>query len=403
METMERNPWLQVVLVLLALAGALWLFDWLLGLAGYLADIILLFFLAWLLAFVLFPLADRVATLRIPWVNGWRPLSHGPAVVLVYLGLLLVLVILGLLLAPVVVTQLAQLGSDLPGYAGRLPTLAQMQSELNRWGVPVDLNTVYQPQALIDQAKSVGGMLAQNALSIATGIVTVAFDLLVVLVLSFYLMLDGPALARRAMSLVPSRYQGQAEFFSDSVARSFGGFIRGQLAQAILYGLVTATVMRLAGLSFVAAVSTVCGLAMIIPFVGPVLAVIPPVALAAVQAPGAFVGVLLTLFLVQQVIVNVIAPKIMSSSIGMHPLMVLLSTMIGVRVAGFWGAFFGVPVTGVLYAMLAFFYRNAARDAIAGGRGLDPAATAPLPSGRRRGGRELSEPASAPPPSGKAG
>lgn len=359
---MERNPWLKAVLVLLAIIGTLWLMGWIWDLISRFGDILLLFFLAWLLAFVLHPVADWLTKVKVPWFRGPRPLSYRAAVLVVYLGLILLLVILGLLLIPVIVAQAIQLGASLPTYVAQLPRIGQLQEELDKLGVPVDLTTVYRPELIIDQARSLGGTLAQNALGIATGVANMTFNLLIILILSFYLMLDGPEISRKLLGLVPTQWQDEATFFMSSVTRTFGAFIRGQLLQALIYGLGTALIMAVAGLSYVAIVSAFSGLVMIIPFVGPFLAILPPAILAAIQAPGAFLWIFIALLVLQQVVINVIAPKFMSESLGMHPLLVFLAMLVGVKVAGFWGALFGVPVMGVLYAMAEFFYRRALEE-----------------------------------------
>jgi predicted PurR-regulated permease PerM len=105
-------------------------------------------------------------------------------------------------------------------------------------------------------------------------------------------------------------------------------------------------------------VSSFSGLAMIIPFIGPLIAIVPPVALAAAQSPGSLVGVLISLFILQQVVTSVIAPKIMSETVGIHPLLVLFAMLVGVKVAGFWGALFGVPVVAVIYATIVYMYQH---------------------------------------------
>ncbi len=395
---MERNALTRTVLVIFAAIGAIWLLGWAWDLAGHFSDIILPFFLAWLLAFVMYPLADTLSKLPIPLPRGHRSLSHGPAVVLVYLGLILLIVLLGVILVPLVVAQVAQLGTTLPQYASQLPTLAQLQVDLNQLGIPVDLAAVYQPQAFLDQAKTVGGMVAQNALGIAAGVATGALNIVIVLILSFYFMLDGPQIEQQLLDTVPERYQREAAFFTESVTRTFGGFIRGQLAQALIYGAGTVIVMWLAGLPYIAAVSSFSGLAMIIPFIGPLIAIVPPIALAALQSPSSLVGVLVALLVLQQIVTNVIAPKIMSETVGMHPLLVLFATLIGVKVGGFWGALFGVPVVGVIYATTVYVLRHVVRkDAISQqkqrrGEALSPARNdgskvtpPPLPDGTRQG------------------
>jgi len=352
----ERNSWVRAVLVLLAIIGTLWLLGWLWDLAGRFADIILPFFLAWLLAFVLYPAAAALTKVDLPWFRGRANLPHWFAVTIVYGTLILLLTLTSLLLAPIIVSQAAQLGASLPLYVSQLPSLTDLQAELTRRGIPVDLQAMYQQQTILDQAGVWGGELAKNALGIATGIAMVAFNLLIVLVISFYMMLDGPRIARDLLELVPAQYQNEATFFMSSITRTFGGFIRGQLLQAAVYGAGTAVVMAVAGLQYIAVVSSFSALATIIPFIGPLIALALPLALAAVQAPSTFVGVLIALFVLQQIVNNIIAPKVMSEAIGLHPILVLLATMIGVKVGGFWGALFGVPVVGVLYATLDYVY-----------------------------------------------
>jgi predicted PurR-regulated permease PerM len=378
---MERNPLTRAVLVIIATIGVIWLLGWIWELAGHFSDIILPFFLAWLLAFVLYPVADMLAKLPIPWRHGPRPLSHGPAVGLVYLGLILVFVLLGVILIPVIVAQAAQLGATLPQYVSQLPTLAQLQVDLNRLGIPVDLATVYQPQAIVDQAKSVGGMVAQNALGIAAGVATGVLNTVIILILSFYFMLDGPRIERQLLDIVPGRYQHEAAFFSASITKTFGGFIRGQLLQSLIYGAGTAVVMWLAGLQFVAAVSSFSGLAMIIPFIGPLIAIVPPIIIAAAQSPGSLAGVLISLIILQQLVTNVIAPKIMSESVGIHPLLVLFAMLVGVKVAGFWGALFGVPVVAVIYAAMVYMYQHMVSEETQAERRLKRDVSATLSAG----------------------
>ena len=134
---MERTPLGRFVLILLAAIGVLWLLDRALAIGAYFADILLLFFLAWLVAFILRPLADWLQQRRLPW-----PL----AVLLVYLGLFLGLVLVGVPVVSVVVGQSLQLGANLPNYLQQVPTWGQtLQDFLRSHGLPVDLATIYKP------------------------------------------------------------------------------------------------------------------------------------------------------------------------------------------------------------------------------------------------------------------
>jgi predicted PurR-regulated permease PerM len=94
-----------------------------------------------------------------------------------------------------------------------------------------------------------------------------------------------------------------------------------------------------------------------IPFVGPGLALLPPIFMAAAFVPGAFIPVTLGLFIGQALIMNLAVPRLMKTTSGVHPLVTLLSVLIGAQVAGIWGALFGLPVAAVI-SMLANYVIN---------------------------------------------
>jgi predicted PurR-regulated permease PerM len=132
-------------------------------------------------------------------------------VVLVYLGLLLVLGLTGLVVAPAAASQLYQLGLRLPEYAYTLPDLVtRWQADLARLGLDVDLTDALRSQELIRRAQDVGAYLVQNLVTIAAGVANLLANLFIILILSFYMTLDGPALSRRALELVPPDWRDEA-------------------------------------------------------------------------------------------------------------------------------------------------------------------------------------------------
>jgi len=122
-----------------------------------------------------------------------------------------------------------------------------------------------------------------------------------------------------------------------------------------LYGLLTAAVMGLAGLDFTLVASVFAALVMLIPFLGPVLAVIPPAIIALLLHPDRVWWIVIVLVAGQFAVLNVVSPRVMSRTVGMHPLLVFVAVLVGAKVAGLWGALFGVPIAGVLVAMVAFY------------------------------------------------
>jgi len=113
------------------------------------------------------------------------------------------------------------------------------------------------------------------------------------------------------------------------------------------------------GVPFAGVLAVLSGLAMLIPFFGPIIAEIPVVVVALLGAPDVFLWVLVLTIALQQVVLNVIGPRIMSSAIGIHPIFVFLALLLGSRIAGFWGVFLAMPVAGIFNTFLRYVFQVA--------------------------------------------
>jgi predicted PurR-regulated permease PerM len=327
--------------VLLSIAVTVWLGEHIIPLLQGFSEILMLFFLAWLTAFILDPVVSFLKALHVP---------RSLAVVTVFLALLLGLSLLGILIAPALLNQVVQLSQVLPGLVSQLPSQADLAAFLGRFGVsPADLSSIYRPDVLAQQLQSSAGPVLQGVLSFATSALTVVVDLLLLLIISFYMLLDGRRMVWDILRVMPRENRAQALIFLSQVSASFGGFLRGQVVQAILFGLLIAVLMLALGLDFVAVSTLTSATLMMIPIVGPILAVLPPLLIAAGQSQTLVLIVLVILVPVQFVLVNVLMPRVMSGQIGMPPLLVFLAILLGLRIGGPLGAFFGIPIMGVIY------------------------------------------------------
>lgn len=348
---MERSRLIDTLLVLLIVLAALFLAQMLWQvLSGY-ADLLLLFVLGWLVSFILNPVVSQLTE-----SNGLR-FSRNGAVAIVYLALLLVIVLIVAFFMPPAIAQLTELARHMPEYVTHAPPVADwLQNQFNRFGVRVNIEDA--ARAALASLQGYAATIVQNALTILTSLLGFLTNLFLVLILGFYFTLDGPRLHDTILTVIPSAYHDEYRVFARSVDRTFGGFIRGQLIQAIAVGIGTALVMSILGLNFALIASLFAGLLMLIPLVGPFLSLLPPLLVALLQSPGVALWVLLALFIYQFVIVNVIMPRVLSNSLGMHPLLILGAILVSVKIAGFWGAFFGIPVVGVLWAMSLYFFER---------------------------------------------
>lgn len=339
--------WLRALIILSVVAVGIWVAAQVWALLLLVGDVLLLFFLAWLIAFILSPISK--------WLRA-RGISNVVSTLIVYLGLGVAIGLTGFLVAPIVVEQLRQLLDSMNRLGVDINSLiANLQNELTRLGLRnIDLTSLY--GSAIGQFQTIAGGILQNTISLITGIASLVLGIVIVFILSFYITLDGSRVREGAIMLVPEPYRSSVRLFSESIDRNFGGFLRGQLLVGFLYGVLTAIVMWPANLGYSLVVSILAGIAMMIPFVGGFIALVPPAAVALVQQPASLWWVLLALLALQQVVLQVVSPRVMSQTVGIHPLLVFLALLLGAKFGGGWGAIFGIPVVGVLTVMARHLY-----------------------------------------------
>jgi predicted PurR-regulated permease PerM len=369
---LERDRWTRAVIVLVAISATIFLFEKAWRLSGFFGNIILIFALAWFIAFMLDPLVEGLSGCLAPhiftrWVRqraGDRVadalenfrLPRGLALSLVYLGLVVVMVAIGIFLIPMIVTQLSQLGAKLPEYLAQAPDwLEPLQEDLAKRNIYVDLTSIYRPEEMTRRAETIGAAIVQNALVIVTQVVSGVANVFIILVLSFYMMLDGKRVIQQVLALIPPDYHDELAVAGKSIERTFGGFIRGQLLMALLYAVFVALAMTISRLRFAVAIGSLTGLIMFIPVIGAPMAMVLPAIIALFQNPGLALWMLLIMTVYQQILLRILMPKIMSEVMGMPPLLILAAIMISVRLVGIWGFIFGIPVAGAIYATGAFF------------------------------------------------
>jgi predicted PurR-regulated permease PerM len=376
----ERSRLVNLLLVLLVLIAALFLGRMLWELLSGYADILVLFLLGWLVAFILKPLisalsenlflychslGDRVIRPQSATSAEFR-LSRSAAVIIVYVLLVLIIVFAFAYFVPRAAGQLSDLATHLPELYAQAPQAGEiLQTEIGRLGLKINIEQAV--QAGLRSLENYATTLIQNTLGILSGVLGFLANVFIVLILSFYFAIDESRLRNGLLHILPEQYHDEAHYFARSVDRTFGGFMRGQLIQALFQGIVTAIVMTVLGLDFVLVASLFAGLFMLIPLVGPFLTLVPPIMVALIEAPSSALWVFLALLIFQFVLVNVFMPRVISEAVGLHPLLVFFAILVSIKLAGFWGAFFGIPVAGVLWAMLSYFYETWHKsEAIAG-------------------------------------
>ncbi|HKS69824.1 MAG TPA: AI-2E family transporter [Ktedonobacterales bacterium] len=363
-DLLDRHRALRVLLALLLVIVAIVAASLIWNTLVLFGDVILLFFLAWIVAFVLEPVSILLQR---------RGLPRTLAVALIYLALLVV-VSGGIVLAvPSIVDEVRLLASEI--------TTALSTTNVNAWNTGLEnalrhfglsqKNAESFVNSLSSQVPGWAQVATTNAVNattqLVTSILTVLFDTFLVLILSFYMMLDGDRLVESFVVRLPPAWIPDVRLFQQYVERIFGGFFRAQLTIGAIYGVLTWIVLALLGQANGLLVALLAGVIMLLPFIGPFLAVIPPVLLVVLQSPPNdllrdLIIIVIWMVVAQQIVFQLIAPRVFGATMGVHPLLLFAGLLIGAKVGGVWGAFFAAPIVAVVYAMLRTYYDRFAQS-----------------------------------------
>jgi predicted PurR-regulated permease PerM len=314
-----------------------------------------------LLAFIISPVVTSVVDVipRLPRIL---------ATVLVYTAMVVIFIFLILVVAQALSNSITQFAASLPDIRGNMVTIvAPLQAWLGSIGLgQVDL--AGQGLVVLDNLDEFAGELIVPLQAIAVASIGAVGTMLIVFILSIYMVIDRDQIMAFLFRLVPPAYAEEARLLQTSVARSFGGFLRGQAFMGIVYFGVALLTHAVLGLELAALSATSAGVLMAIPFFGPFLAWAPPVLVALFTKPEVLLPAVLMMGAGWLVVMNALQPRIMQGAVGIHPIVVLGSVLIGSKIAGIAGAIFGIPVAAVVSSFFFHFLHRSAGDRSVAGR-----------------------------------
>lgn len=348
----SERRWLHAALVLGTLVLAMVLIAQVSVVLAFFSDVLLILLVAWLLAFMLSPLVSLIlrAFPKLP-----RVAVVGGIYVLLFLGLSWITLVVAGSLA----TSIANFVAQLPDLQARLPEmLAGIQAGLQSLGFQVDV--VAAARDLLGNLGDLGDKLVGPLTDLALFSLGIVGNLFLVIFLSLFIVLDQERMLAYFNRLVPPRFAETARFLETSVSSSFGGFIRGMAIQGLIFAGVVAFAHVAFGLEFLPASAALSGILQMIPFFGPLLSWAPPVVVAVLTRPEQVIATLIVVLVGSLVVSNVVVPRVMSKAVGIHPVVVLVAVLIGLKIAGIAGAVFALPFAAIIAAFVQqYLARNA--------------------------------------------
>lgn len=311
----------------------------------FLGDQILPFVLGGAIAYFLDPVADRLERMGA---------SRAVAVAIITLVALLIFAIMALLVIPTLVQQAVNLFNVAP------QVFKNLQSFLtDRFPEIVDNESVLRQslQSVGETIQSKGGQLLESVLTSAASVINVVVLLVIVPVVAFYLLYDWDRMVAEIDTLLPRDHAPVIRRLAREIDATLASFIRGMGTVCLVLGTYYAVALMLVGLQFGLVVGAIAGLITFIPYVGALVGGALAIGLALFQFWGDWlsIGLVAGIFMLGQVIEgNILTPKLVGDSVGLHPVWLIFALSVFGALFGFVGMLVAVPVAAAIGVLARF-------------------------------------------------
>ncbi len=345
--------WIQLVLLPIALLG-LW------ALARAAGPVLLILIAASMIALILNPLVKILER---------RRLHRGLAIFVVYLAGFAILVGIGVLLSDPVSTQVSNFANDVPNLVKKAnKELANVQTWLNHRGIKIQIQQQGQTalQTLQKNVLKSSGSVVSFSRDVFSQIITVAIDLVLVLVLSIYLLVYGNQIGELVRRIMPPGDGTPEDDFPLLVQRAVFGYVRGQVLFSLIMGTSAALALWIFGVigifpqgeTYAAFFGAFYGLMEFVPYIGPIIGPLPAVLVALFNDPVSALWVVLLFVGLQQLEGHLVAPQVFRVSLRINPIVIILSLLIGYQLYGIIGALVALPVAAVVRQTVIYLRRH---------------------------------------------
>ena len=326
---------------------------WLLyALRGVLAPV----FFAFLIAYMLDPLVDRVEGSRL--LRG-KPIARAVGIAVLLVGVFAIAAVLILVIAPMVYEEIANFVKRLPGLVAR--SRAEWEPLLAEYGlqIPTSVGQAFEELHLDVQSVVTKGYTPATAaikwlLGGTVSAVGAIVAALIVPVFAFYLLYDFDVLVAKAGELIPPRHRPKAFRFFGDVDAVLGQFFRGQFTVMAILAVLYSVGYGAIGVPLALPIGIMAGFLSFIPYVGSTLALATAMLMSALDWQGwaQIVWVLGVHAVIQGIESFVITPKIMGDTVGISAIAVLFALLVGAELLGFSGVLLAVPAAAVTKILL---------------------------------------------------
>ncbi|GAB4073352.1 AI-2E family transporter [Barrientosiimonas marina] len=316
------------------------------AIAAFLWHLLLPFLVSALIAYLLYPVIDKLYERHIP---------RSLAILLIYILFFGGLGYLGYRVYPAFIQQLNQLQEQLPQLIGMYREFIYNLYDY----------TAFLPEAVHDKMDELVYEAEAHIENLLTDLVkrfTKVFDMIIVItvipVIVFYFLKDFATVKRHGKKWIPQKYHAHAGELIRAIDNGLGNYIRGQVIVCLFVALAAYAVFKFWDIPYALLLAIIMGLTNIIPYFGPIIGAAPAVAITATISGKLTLFVLVSIFLIQLIEGNLLSPFIVGRSIQIHPLAIIFALLLGGQVSGVIGMILAVPLLVILKVVMSHFLRE---------------------------------------------
>lgn len=275
-------------------------------------------------------------------------ISDTLAILTVFLIVILIFLILGFTVFPKTISDIKNLIIKFPEYYKQ--TLESINDFFNQYelfkGINLDNELIIDNISKIykKQTANAGNLLVNSA----KNVMSFVFSLVLTPIFAFYFLKDKDKIKEKFKAMIPeARKESLIRLFSN-IHNDMTKYIIGKIKMAIFVGFATFIMLLALGVEFSFVIGIITCVADIVPYVGPLMGLIPAFVFAFIDSPIKALWIFVLYILIQWVENNIVGPKILSKETGFHPIVVLFLLILGAALFGFLGMILSVPIALVI-------------------------------------------------------
>jgi predicted PurR-regulated permease PerM len=276
-----------------------------------------------------------------PWVD-WlqhRKWPRALSITFIYLIIIGLVTTMIYIMVPILIKEATDLANNFPYYFDKLSGfLAHLRQTFSHYGLADNF------QSNLDSLASTLSGWTLQLVGAVYGAFNSLFSVFLIMVMTFYMVVEENAIKKIVWSLTSARSQAYAMNLVGRMQIQIGYWLRGQLILCFSIFLITYLGLSILGVKYALLLALVAGITEAVPYLGPVLGAIPAILLSLTQSPRLALVVIIMYFIIQQLENNVLVPQIMKRAVNVNPITSIVVLLIGYRLGGVAGAIIAIPV-----------------------------------------------------------